>query len=108
MPLVGDLRKISCQFEAHTLARAFRPIRLAVESFEEGAHGDAQHARDHIEAASRDPVDAALVLMRLLIGDADEIGELLLSEAEHDAAVADARTDVPVDVLRLYCGLYAR
>ena len=37
--------------------------------------------------------------MRLLIGDPDQVGELLLGEAEHDTTLAYPRTDVTVDIL---------
>jgi len=34
--------------------------------------------------------------MRLLVGHADQLGELLLRQPEHDAALADARPDMVV------------
>ena len=34
-------------------------------------------------------VDALLVLVRLLIGDADQLSHLLLGQAQHDPALAD-------------------
>src|SRR5229473_3306298 len=37
--------------------------------------------------------------MGLLIGDADQIGELLLGQAQHDAALAHPRADVAIDIL---------
>src|SRR6185437_5793297 len=48
----------------------------------------------------RDAVDAALIFMRLLVGDADEVSKLLLGEAEHDPTFTDARADMTIDVLR--------
>src|SRR5262249_21899929 len=35
--------------------------------------------------------------MRLLVGDADHLSELLLRQPEHDPTFADARSDVIVD-----------
>jgi hypothetical protein len=37
--------------------------------------------------------------MGLLIGDADEIRQLLLRQTEHDPALPDPRADMMVDVL---------
>ena len=39
------------------------------------------------------------VFVRLLIGHADQIGELLLCQTEHDPPFANAGSDVPVDIL---------
>src|SRR5580704_5184361 len=38
--------------------------------------------------------------MCLLIGHADQIGELLLGQAKHDTALSNTGTDVTVDALR--------
>jgi hypothetical protein len=35
----------------------------------------------------------------LLIGDADQIGHLLLRQAEHDPALADPTADMTVEIL---------
>src|SRR5579863_9361858 len=37
--------------------------------------------------------------MGLLIGDADQIGQLLLGQAQHDPALANPRADVAIDIL---------
>src|SRR5213082_1907892 len=37
--------------------------------------------------------------MRLLIGDADQVGELLLGQAQHDPALAHPGADVVIDIL---------
>jgi hypothetical protein len=37
--------------------------------------------------------------VRVLIGHPDQLGHLLVRQAELDPALAHARTDVPVDVL---------
>ena len=37
--------------------------------------------------------------MRLLIGDPDQIGELLLGQPQHDPPLADPRADMAVDIL---------
>jgi hypothetical protein len=38
--------------------------------------------------------------MRLLISDADQLGELLLGHPKHDAVCADPRTDVNSGIVR--------
>jgi hypothetical protein len=35
--------------------------------------------------------------VRLLVGNADHLGELLLGQAQHDASFADPRADIIVD-----------
>jgi hypothetical protein len=40
------------------------------------------------------------ILVCLLIGDADQLCELLLGETEHDPPLADAGPDMPIDILR--------
>lgn len=99
MALVRDLGEVPRQLEAHALALTDRAPALIIEPLEEIADGDAQDPGDLEQPAGRDAIDAALVLMRLLIGHADEVGELLLRQPEHDPAFADARTDMTVDVL---------
>src|SRR6185437_13989102 len=99
MPLVGNLRKVACQLQAHALARADRPAALIVEAFEEVAHGNAEYASNLEQPAGGNPVDTALVFVRLLIGHADEIRELLLGQTQHDPTFANPSTDMAVDVL---------
>ena len=62
--------------------------------------GDAERLRDIVQAAGSDAIDALLVFVGLLIGDADQLGHLLLGEPEHDPALAHAGADMAVDVLR--------
>jgi hypothetical protein len=109
VPLVRDLGEIARQLQAHPLALADRAAALIVEAFEKIADRDAQHPGDFEQPSGRNPIDAALVFMRLLIGDADKVGELLLRQAEHDPAFADARADVPIDILcSARCSLHFR
>jgi hypothetical protein len=37
--------------------------------------------------------------VRLLVGDADQLGHLLLRQTKHDPALADPSADVAVDIL---------
>src|SRR5271163_1870322 len=99
MPLVRDLGEITREFEAHALARAGRARRFAIEPLEKIVDRYAEDMGDLEEPAGRDAVDAALVFVRLLIGDADQISKLLLGEAEHDPPLAHSRADMMVDIL---------
>ena len=65
-----------------------------------------QHARDLIETTRRDAIDAALVFVRLLVGDTDHLGQLLLGQPQHDAPFADARADMVVDRCRRAASLW--
>jgi hypothetical protein len=100
-----DRREIAGELEQHALLRhqflgAPDTSRARLDILEEAADVDAQRARDLIQASRRDAVDPGFVFVRLLIGDADQLGHLLLGEAQHDASLADPQTDVAVDVER--------
>src|ERR1700704_3213892 len=99
MALIRDLREVAGEFEAHALARADRPSVMLLQAVKEITDRHAQYLTDLVEAAGGNPVDAALIFVRLLVGDADQIGELLLGQAQHDAALAHPRPDMTVDVL---------
>ena len=99
-----DRGEVARELEQHALLRhqllGARGAAARLDVLEEVADLDPQRARDLVEPAGRDAVDAGLVLVRLLIGDADQLGHLLLGQAEHDPALADAQADVVVDVER--------
>ena len=59
----------------------------------------AQDPRDLEQAPGRHAVDAAFVLVGLLIGHADHLRELLLGQSQHGAPLANALTDILLDVL---------
>jgi hypothetical protein len=57
----------------------------------------------------RDAIDPLPVLVRLLIGDPDQLGHLVLGQPEHDPSLAHAGADMPVGILRTSpAGLRAR
>src|SRR3981081_4787621 len=87
MALIRDLREVAGEFEAHALARADRPSVMLLQAVKEITDRHAQYLTDLVEAAGGNPVDAALIFVRLLVGDADQIGALLLGQATHDAAL---------------------
>ena len=45
------------------------------------------------------PIDALLVLVRLLVGDSDQLRHLLLRQAKHGPALTHPSPDVAVDIL---------
>src|SRR5258708_19530643 len=88
--LVADFAEVARELQHHPLARiGGRRCRLSVQPFVEIADRDAEHAGDLEETAGGYAIDATLVFMRLLIGDADEIGYLLLRQPHHDASPPD-------------------
>src|SRR5579863_7504683 len=95
--LVLDLGEITRDLQQHPLMRRGRARRFLAEAFVEIRDRRIEHAGDLVEPAGRHAVDAALVLVGLLISDADHLGELLLGQAQHDTPFADAPADVIVD-----------
>jgi hypothetical protein len=95
--LILDLGKIARDVEQHALARRGGTGRFLVQPLIEIPDRRVQRAGDIIKPASRNAVDTALIFGHLLIRDADHPGELPLGQPEHDAALADARSDVGVD-----------
>ena len=53
-----------------------------------------------VQAPRGDAIDPLLVLVRLLIGDPDQLGHLVLGQPEHDPSLAHAGADMPVGILR--------
>jgi hypothetical protein len=53
-----------------------------------------------MQASGGNAVYAALVFMRLLVGDTDQVRHLLLRKAEHDAPFPNAGADMPIRVVR--------
>src|SRR3546814_1952119 len=98
MAIVADAREVACQIEAHALAFVQAAV-FVVEPFIEEADVDAEDPRDLEQAPRRHAVDAALVLVGLLVGHADHLRELLLSEPQHCAALTDALADILLDAL---------
>ena len=74
-------------------------VWCCVRTLEEVAHLDAQGVSDAAQPTRGDPVDALLVLVRLLIGDPDQLGQLLLAQAQHHPPLAHLGPDIAVNVL---------
>src|SRR6185312_4187159 len=105
MTLIGYAGEVACDLQHHALARGDRPRLLFADTLIEIAHWHAEHLGDLEQPAGRDAIDAALVFMRLLIGHADQFGELLLRQSQHDPPLANPRADVPVDRRRRFSPL---
>src|SRR6516225_9855747 len=97
MPFVSDLREISGDLKQHALVWCDLPRTFLPDAFVEVADRRAPCPGDLKQPAGRYPIDPALVFVRLLIGNADHLGELLLGQAQHDAALANPCPDMIVD-----------
>jgi hypothetical protein len=100
-----DRSEIAGEFQEHALLRhqllrAGGTTRGRLDILEEITDVDSQRTSDLVEAPRRDTVDSGLVLVGLLIGDSDQLGHLLLGQAEHDPSLADTQADVAVDIER--------
>src|SRR5689334_5960700 len=77
----------------------FACTRLGANALEEKANLDTQRLDDGVEAPTGDAVHAPLILVRLLVGDTDQVNQLLLGQAEHDAPLTHALADMSIDIL---------
>ena len=78
VPFVWDLSKVTRKFKAHTFTRTDPALASLFEAVEKVADRNAEHLGHFEQAPGGDTVNPALVFVRLLIGDANQIGELLL------------------------------
>src|ERR1700730_684811 len=99
MAFVRDLSEIAGEFEAHPLAGTDPALAFLFEPVEEVADGHTQHLCDLKQTTGRNTVDPTLVFVRLLISDPDQISQLLLGQTKHDPALANACSDMPIDIL---------
>src|SRR6516164_4685318 len=97
MLLIPDLREVACNLEQHALVWRNLPWTFLSDALIEVADRRAQSAGDLEQPAGGHPIDPALVFVSLLISNPDHFGELLLSEAQHDAALANPGPHMIVD-----------
>jgi hypothetical protein len=95
--------EIPREFEKHALLRhqfmrACLRAAAGFDIFEKIADLDAKRARDLIQPAGGDPVNAGLIFVGLLIGDADQFGHLLLGKAKHYPALTNTHADIAINV----------
>jgi hypothetical protein len=99
MPWVRNVQETTGEVQDHPLAGGRHKTAADLQSFVEIADFDSQRLREAVQPAGGHTVDALLVLVRLLVGDADQLGHLLLGQAEHDPTLAHPGPDVAVDML---------
>ena len=99
MPFVWDLGEVTGELEAHPFAGTDPALASLFEPVEKIADRNAKHLGYFKQAARGDTVDAALVFVRLLIGDTNQVSQLLLRQAEHNTSLATARPDMAIDIL---------
>src|SRR5215813_3611505 len=89
MLLVPDLGKIAGDLEQHPLVRGDLTRAFLPDAFVKVGDRRAQRAGYLEQSSSRNAIDAALILVSLLIGNSDHFSELLLGQAQHDTALAN-------------------
>jgi hypothetical protein len=98
MAIIADAREVARKVEAHSLALVQAAI-FGIQPFVEEADVNAEDPRDLEQPAGRDAIDAALILVSLLVGHAYHLRQLLLGQAKHGAAFANALADILFDGL---------
>jgi hypothetical protein len=99
VPFVRNLGEVAGELKAHTFTRTDPALASLFEAVEKIADGNPEHLGHFKQAPSGDTVDATLVFVRLLVGDANQIGKLLLRQTEHNTSLANARPDMAIDIL---------
>jgi hypothetical protein len=107
---VGDTSKRHCQCDpigrrkkVNELAWHCRPclnklgeLKVAWRSLKEKRHWYAKDLRERLKTARADAVAALFVLLNLLIGQSQRIGQPFLAEVEHETTHADAAANMLV------------
>ncbi len=94
-----DVREVPRSLQAQALPACQARFASAVQAFEEVADIDAKRSGDVVEPARRYAVYAPLVLVGLLIGDADHLSQLLLGETKLGSQLSNLQADMPLDFL---------
>jgi hypothetical protein len=98
MPSAGQVGEAACEAEHGWLRLGTYRGRARPQALEEVARINTERLRNRVEPSDCNPVRPALVFVRLLIGDADKLSQLLLGQTAHDAALAYPPAYMPVDV----------
>jgi hypothetical protein len=80
VPFIRDLGEVTGELEAHPFPGADSTLASVFKHVEKVANRNAEHLGHFKQATGGDTVDAALVFVRLLIGNAYQIGKLLLRQ----------------------------
>src|SRR6267143_3753132 len=97
MLLVPDLGEVAGDLEQHALVRRNLTRTFLSDAFVEISDRRTQRAGDFEQPSGRDTIYPALVFVRLLISDANHLGQLLLGQAQHNAALTNSRSDMIID-----------
>ena len=99
VPRVRDSSEVAGQLGASS-GPAIGSRQVSLRRLEKVSNFHVKRLGELIEPASRDAVHPGLVLLRLLAGDADQFGHLLLSNPQDLPALADASTDRTIHFFR--------
>jgi hypothetical protein len=96
--LVGDGGEVARKLQGQPQpGRDFRDRRCARQAFEEPRHMHPERLGNVVEPASSDAVQPTLILMRLLVCDADQDCQLLQRKAEYHSPFQDTLADMLID-----------
>ena len=93
-----DGAEVPRQFEHEPLVRRRLDRLFYLCPFEEVVDLDSKGLCDNVEPAGGNPVEALLILVRLLVGDSDQLRHILLGEPQQDATLADAGSNIAVNI----------
>ena len=79
------------------------PARWGAGDAYEVPDRNAKNLGNLIQATGRDPINTPLVFMGLLVGNADQVGNLLLAISNRYPALSDLGTNVPVSICGAVC-----
>ncbi len=88
--------EVASEIEQQSSLRRRLDRLIVTQTFEKEFNVDTERLRNCVETASRYSVDARLVFVRLLIRDANDFGQVVLTQPEKDAPLADPRAHVTI------------
>src|SRR5919106_2377963 len=97
VPAIRDSNEVARKLQQQPLLMRQHERTGPAHALEEIANVDAERPSNIVQAPRSNAADPPLVLGRLLKGDPDQRGHLLLGETEHHPPSPDARADMPVD-----------
>src|SRR5918996_420669 len=117
VPAIRDGHELAHELQHQPLLRRRHERTIPAHSLEEVANVDAQRLSIAVQAPRRNAIEPRLVLIRLLVADPDQLGQLVLGQPKHAPPVAHARANIPVSIvqkmaagsslrtrLRVHCG----
>src|SRR5690242_5483052 len=92
--LVSDFGEVAGDLQQHALVRRNLARSFLADTLVKIGDRSAQRPGDLEQPSGGHPIDAALVFVRLLVGNANHFRELLLRETQHNAALPDPASDM--------------